>query len=71
MNSLTRFVLDHKRLVLGVWLVVTIAAFAAIGPAGSSCRSSSTSPDARASRRTVSSPPSTAPAVTSRRSCPW
>jgi putative drug exporter of the RND superfamily len=35
MNALTRFVLDHRRLVLGFWLVVTIAAFAAIGPAGS------------------------------------
>jgi RND superfamily putative drug exporter len=36
MNALTRFVLDHKRLVLGFWLAMTIAAFAAIGPAGSS-----------------------------------
>jgi RND superfamily putative drug exporter len=35
MNVLTRFVLDHKRLVLGFWLAVTVAAFAAIGPAGS------------------------------------
>ena len=35
MTALTRFVLDHKRLVLGFWLVVTVAAFAAIGPAGS------------------------------------
>ena len=35
MTVLTRFVLDHKRLVLGFWLAVTIAAFAAIGPAGS------------------------------------
>jgi putative drug exporter of the RND superfamily len=34
MNGLTRFVLDHKRLVLGFWLAVTIAAFAAIQPAG-------------------------------------
>jgi RND superfamily putative drug exporter len=34
-NALTRFVLDHKRLVLGFWLAVTIGAFAAIGPAGS------------------------------------
>ncbi len=34
MNVLTRFVLDHKRLVLGFWLVVTIAAFAALQPAG-------------------------------------
>jgi RND superfamily putative drug exporter len=33
-NVLTRFVLDHKRLVLGFWLAVTIAAFAAIQPAG-------------------------------------
>jgi len=36
MTRLTRFVLDHKRLVLGLWLAVTVAAFAAIGPAGSS-----------------------------------
>ena len=36
MNALTRFVLAHKRLVLGFWLAVTVAAFAAIGPAGSS-----------------------------------
>ena len=35
MNVLTSFVLDHKRLVVGFWLAVTIAAFAAIGPAGS------------------------------------
>ncbi|HUP33430.1 MAG TPA: MMPL family transporter [Gaiellaceae bacterium] len=35
MNALTRFVLDHKRLVLGLWLAVTIGAFAAIQPAGS------------------------------------
>ncbi|CAA9509537.1 MAG: hypothetical protein AVDCRST_MAG67-2640 [uncultured Solirubrobacteraceae bacterium] len=34
MTALTRIVLDHKRLVLGFWLVVTIAAFAAIQPAG-------------------------------------
>jgi RND superfamily putative drug exporter len=34
MNVLTRFVLDHKWLVVGLWLVVTIAAFAAIQPAG-------------------------------------
>jgi RND superfamily putative drug exporter len=33
MNVITRFVLKHKRFVLGVWLVVTIAAFAAIQPA--------------------------------------
>ena len=34
MNVLTRFVLDHKRLVAAFWAVVTIAAFAAIQPAG-------------------------------------
>ncbi len=32
MTALTQFVLHHKRLVLGCWLVVTIAAFAAIQP---------------------------------------
>src|SRR5829696_4138376 len=35
MNALTRFVLGHKRLVLGFWLAVMVVAFAAIGPAGS------------------------------------
>jgi putative drug exporter of the RND superfamily len=35
MNRLTDFVLGHKRVVLGFWLAITIAAFAAIGPAGS------------------------------------
>jgi RND superfamily putative drug exporter len=34
MDVLTRLVLDHKRLVLGFWVVVTIAALAAIQPAG-------------------------------------
>ena len=34
MDALTGWVLDHKRLVLGLWVAVTIAAFAAVGPAG-------------------------------------
>jgi RND superfamily putative drug exporter len=34
LSTLTRWVLAHKRLVLGCWLAVTIAAFAAIGRAG-------------------------------------
>ena len=34
MNALTRFVLDHRRLVVAFWLIVTIAALAAIQPAG-------------------------------------
>ncbi len=33
MRGLTEWVLNHKRLVLGLWLVVTIAAFAAVQPA--------------------------------------
>jgi RND superfamily putative drug exporter len=33
MEVLTRFVLDHKRLVLGLWLALTIGAFAALQPA--------------------------------------
>ena len=36
MAALTGWVLSHKRLVVGFWVAVTIAAFAAIGPAGSS-----------------------------------
>jgi RND superfamily putative drug exporter len=36
MTALTSWVLGHKRLVFGFWLAVTIAAFAAVGPAGSS-----------------------------------
>ena len=31
--TLTRWVLGRKRLVAGTWLVITIAAFAAVGPA--------------------------------------
>src|SRR5215210_1478122 len=36
MAALTGWVLRHKRLVLGLWLVVWIASIAAVGPAGSS-----------------------------------
>ena len=36
MATLTSWVLNHKRLVVGVWIAVTIGAFAAIGPAGDS-----------------------------------
>ena len=36
MAALTGWVLSHKRLVLGLWLVIWIAAIAALGPAGSS-----------------------------------
>jgi RND superfamily putative drug exporter len=36
MPALARWILRHKRLVVGFWVVVTIAAFAAIGPAGKS-----------------------------------
>jgi putative drug exporter of the RND superfamily len=36
MAALTDWVLSHKRLVLGLWLLIWIAAIAAIGPAGSS-----------------------------------
>jgi hypothetical protein len=34
MAHLTEWVLAHSRLVVGFWIFVTIAAFAAIGPAG-------------------------------------
>ena len=36
MPALARWNLRHKRLVVGFWLAVTIAAFAAVGPAGKS-----------------------------------
>jgi RND superfamily putative drug exporter len=36
MPALARWVLTHKRLVVAFWTVITIAAFAAIGPAGKS-----------------------------------
>src|SRR5215212_5445385 len=36
MIRLTNVVLGHKRLVLGFWLAVIVAAFAAVGPAGDS-----------------------------------
>jgi RND superfamily putative drug exporter len=49
MSALTRYVLDHKRVVLGFWLVVTIAAFAAIGPATSSLSEQFSAPGLEAS----------------------
>jgi RND superfamily putative drug exporter len=36
LSLLTRWVLAHKRLVAGAWVLVTIAAFAAVGPASDS-----------------------------------
>jgi RND superfamily putative drug exporter len=36
MNRVTSFVLDHKRLVVGFWAVLTLAAFAAMGPSSRS-----------------------------------
>jgi RND superfamily putative drug exporter len=33
LSSLTRWVLRHKRFVAGVWMAITVAAFAAVGPA--------------------------------------
>ena len=70
MTALTRFVLDHKRLVLGCWLVITIAAFAALGPANKALSQQFAAPGSRPPRRTSSSASSTATAATSRRSCP-
>ena len=72
MTALTSWVLDHRRLVVGVWVAVTVGAFAALGPAGRLLVAAVQAfPDGRASRRTRSSVRSTAPAATSRRSCPW
>jgi hypothetical protein len=34
MGALTGFVLRHKRLVVGLWLVIWAAAVVALGPAG-------------------------------------
>ena len=36
MTRLTRWVLDHKKLVVGLWVIVTIAGIAAMGPASKS-----------------------------------
>jgi RND superfamily putative drug exporter len=35
-TALTNWVLDHKRTVVGLWLAIAVAAFAAIGPANDS-----------------------------------
>lgn len=49
MSVLTRFVLGHKRIVVGFWLVVTIGAFAAIGPATGSLSQQFSAPGLEAS----------------------
>ena len=49
MSVLTQFVLGHKRIVVGFWLVVTIGAFAAIGPATGSLSQQFSAPGLEAS----------------------
>jgi RND superfamily putative drug exporter len=49
MTALTRFVLDHKRLVLGCWLVITLVAFAALQPAGNALSQQFAAPGLEAS----------------------
>jgi RND superfamily putative drug exporter len=49
MNALTRWTLAHKRVVLGFWLLVTIAAFAAIQPATKSLSQQFAAPGLEAS----------------------
>jgi RND superfamily putative drug exporter len=49
MSVLTRFVLGHKRIVVGFWLIVTIGAFAAIGPASGSLSQQFSAPGLEAS----------------------
>ena len=68
MTTLTRWVLRHKKLVVGLWLVLAIAGFAAIKPAGTHSRPRSPFLVARASMPTAASRRSTAAVVTSLRS---
>ncbi|MDX6677126.1 MAG: hypothetical protein QOE31_1178, partial [Solirubrobacteraceae bacterium] len=49
MTALTRFVLGHKRLVLGFWLVVTIAALAGLQPSGNALSQQFSAPGLEAS----------------------
>ena len=57
MTTLTRWVLRHKKLVLGLWVVLAIAGFAAMKPAGDALsHAPSTSPAARRSTPTAASP---------------
>ena len=71
MTALTRWVLRHKRLVVGLWLVARDRRLRG-DEAGRrrALDSSSTSPAARRSTPTAASPRSTATAATSHRSCP-
>ncbi len=49
MAALTRWVLGHKKLVVGVWLVLAIGGFAAMKPAGDALSTSFTIPGSEAS----------------------
>ncbi len=49
MTALTRFVLGHKRLVVGFWVVVTIAAFAALQPSSKALTQEFSAPGLEAS----------------------
>ena len=65
---LTRWVLAHKRLVAGFWIVVTVAAFARVKPAGDALSQEFTVPGQEGfeTNREIGRP--TATAATSRRS---
>jgi len=65
MTTLTRWVLGHKKLVVGLWLVLAIGGFAAIKPAGDALSTSFNIPVARPSLPTAASRGSTATVVTS------
>jgi hypothetical protein len=48
MTTLTRWVLGHKKLIVGLWLVLAIAGFAAIKPAGDALSTSFNIPGSEA-----------------------
>ena len=48
MTTLTRWVLGHKKLVVGLWLVLAIGGFAAIKPAGDALSTSFNIPGSEA-----------------------
>ena len=70
MAALTRFILAHKKLVVGFWVLITIAAFGAVGPSAGSLSEEFTLPGSEAFETNREIAAIYGNGAMSRRSCP-
>lgn len=71
MGALTSWVLAHKRSVIGLWIVVVIAALVALGPAGNALSDEFSIPGREGFETNKVWLRSTGRVAMPRQSCPW